>query len=104
MTELSTEAKIRDLIALAGVLPQDVERAASNFRGLPDVEIDRRLDRLRAGKHGLKAWRIGHGLEVAASKAATGHTTDLVKQTVTAQEEIARQITDRGPFRTTPAL
>jgi len=65
MTDPGLEAKISDLIALAGVLPRDAQHAASNFRALPETEIDRRLDRLRQGKQRLDAWRIQHGLEAA---------------------------------------
>jgi hypothetical protein len=65
MTEQGLEAKISDLVALAGVLPRDVQHATNNFRELPETEIDRRLDRLRAGKQRLEAWRLEHGLEAA---------------------------------------
>jgi hypothetical protein len=62
MSEGTTEEKITEIMHLIGVSPRDFARAAANFRGMPEAELDIRLAHLRAGEQRIEAQRAETGL------------------------------------------
>jgi hypothetical protein len=87
---MSPEEKITEIMTLAGVAQRDFKAARPNFERLNPDELDRRLEKLRAGSAKIDAWRATRGFPSVAHRTALAAEKSLEAAVEASLDTVAR--------------